>query len=128
MPKVDLTNYRGREHAFIKHYLLAKYLSRWGYKIGSKWDPLVFIDGFAGPWGARDEDFKDASFGIAVRSLNEAVDGLSKVNRNVHGVCIFVEKEPQPFIKLDAFAKKYSTERVRARAFKGRFIDKIPAN
>ena len=126
MPNLDLTNYRGgREHAFIKHYLLAKYLSRWGYKIGSKWDPLVFIDGFAGPWGAKDEDFTDASFGIAVRALNEAIEGLSKINRIVHGVCIFVEKEPQPFIKIDAFAKKQSTEAVRAIAFEGRFVDKI---
>ena len=45
MSKLDLTNYRGREHAYIKHYLLAKYLPRLWYKTGSKWDPLVFIDG-----------------------------------------------------------------------------------
>jgi hypothetical protein len=75
--------------------------------------------------GAKDEDFTDASFGIAVRALNEAIEGLSKINRSVHGVCIFVEKEPQPFIKLDAFAKKQSTEAVRAIAFEGRFVDKI---
>jgi len=125
MPKVDLTNYRGREHAYIKHYLLAKYLSRWGYKTGSKWDPLVFIDGFAGPWGSKDEEFTDASFGIAIRSLKEAVSGLTKVNRTVRAICIFVEKEPQPFAKLDAFARKHSTDSVRAVALQGRFIDKI---
>ena len=44
----------------------------------------------------------------------------------MRGVCVFVEKEPQPFAKLDAFAKKYSTELVRAVAFQGRFIEKIP--
>jgi hypothetical protein len=54
MPKVDLSNYEGREQAYVKHYLLEKYLSRWGYKTGSKWDPLVFVDGFAGPWGSKD--------------------------------------------------------------------------
>ena len=127
MPKLDLTNYREREHAYIKHYLLAKYLSRWGYKIGSKWDPLVFIDGFAGPWESKDEEFNDASFGIAIRALSEAVDGLSKVNRNVRGVCVFVEKEPQPFAKLDEFARTHSTETVRAIALQGRFIDQIQA-
>lgn len=94
MPKVDLINYPGREHAYIKHYLLAEYLSRWGYKIGSKWDPLVFIDGFAGPWGSQEAEFADTSFGIALRALNEAVNGLSKVNRKVRGVCVFVEKKP----------------------------------
>jgi len=129
MPKLDLTNYtgHGREHAYIKHYLLAKYLSRWGYKIGSKWDPLVFIDGFAGPWGSNDEEFNDASFGIAIRALGEAIDGLSKINRNVRGVCVFVEKEPQPFAKLAEFARTHSTETVRAVALQGRFVDTIPA-
>jgi three-Cys-motif partner protein len=125
MPKLDRTNYQGREHAYIKHYLLAEYLSRWGYKIGSKWDPLVFIDGFAGPWGSSDKEFTDASFGIALRALNEAVAGLSRINRTIHGACIFVEKEPVPFVKLDAFAKKYSNDAVRAVALNGRFIDKI---
>lgn len=126
MPKLDLTNYRGREHAYIKHYLLAEYLPRWVYKTGSKWDPLVFIDGFAGPWGAKDEEFTDASFGIAIRALNEAIGGLSRINRHVRGLCIFVEKGPQPFAKLDAFAKKHSSDSVRAVAFNGRFVDKIP--
>lgn len=125
MPKVDLTNYRGREHAYIKHYLLAEYLPRWVYKTGSKWDPLVFIDGFAGPWGSKDEEFTDASFGIAIRALNEAISALATINRHVRGLCIFVEKEPQPFAKLDAFARKHSSESVRAVAFNGRFVDKI---
>jgi three-Cys-motif partner protein len=125
MPKVDLTNYRGREHAYIKHYLLSEYLPRWVYKTGSKWNPLVFIDGFAGPWGSKDEEFTDASFGIAIRALNEAIGGLSKINRSVRGLCIFVEKEPQPFAKLDAFARKHSSDSVRAVAFNGRFVDKI---
>lgn len=129
MPKVDLANYEGgREQAYVKHYLLEKYLSRWGYKIGSKWDPLVFIDGFAGPWGSKDEKFADASFGIGIRVLDEAIEGLWKLRqRSVRGVCVFVEKAPKPFAKLDEFAKAYSTDRVRAKAFRGRFVDNIEA-
>jgi three-Cys-motif partner protein len=103
MPKVDLSNYEGREQAYVKHRLLEEYLSRWAYKIGSSWDPLVFVDGFAGPWGAKDQEFADASFGIAIKALNEAVEGLfRKLHRTVRGVCVFVEKEPKPFAKLDA--------------------------
>ena len=100
MPKLTFSNYSGREHAYIKHYLLERYLSRWAYKIGSKWDPLVFIDGFAGPWGSKDAEFTDASFGIALRSLNEAVAALAHLGRITHGICIFVEKEPEPFARL----------------------------
>jgi len=120
MPKVNLTNYEGgREHTYIKHYLLEKYLSRWGYKIGSAWDPLVFVDGFAGPWGAKDEEFADASFGIAIKALNEAVEGLlKKRQRVVRGLCVFVEKAPKPFAKLDAFAQMHSTS-CSSQGFKG---------
>ncbi|MFZ0062046.1 MAG: three-Cys-motif partner protein TcmP [Pyrinomonadaceae bacterium] len=129
MPKVDFSHYEGgREHTYVKHYLLEKYLSRWGYKIGSTWDTLVFIDGFAGPWGAKDQEFADASFGIAIKALNDAVDGLLKLRqRSVLGVCVFVEKAPQPFKKLDEFAKSHSTNRVLAMAFKGRFVENIRA-
>lgn len=56
MAKVDIASYTGREQAYIKHYLLEEYLSSWSYKIGSKWDSLIYIDGFAGPWGATDEN------------------------------------------------------------------------
>lgn len=125
MPKLTFSNYEGREHAYIKHYLLAQYLSRWGYKIGSRWDPLVFIDGFAGPWGAKDEEFTDASFGIAIRAMNEAVGVLATLQRTIHGVCIFVEKESKPFARLEAFARKHSSESVRAIALRGRFIDRV---
>jgi three-Cys-motif partner protein len=126
MPKLDLTNYEGHEHEYVKHYLLKEYLSKWGYKIGSAWNPLVFIDGFAGPWKSKDKEFADASFGIAIKALNDAVDGLWKMRqRTVRGVCVFVEKAPKAFAKLDAFAKDHSTDRVWAKALKGRFVKNI---
>lgn len=129
MPNIDLKNYEGgREQAYVKHYLLKKYLSRWGYKIGSKWDTLVFVDGFAGPWGAKDREFSDASFGIALESLTEAVDGLLKErNISIRGVCIFVEKDKQAFAKLDAFSKRHSTDSVRSVALRGLFNENTQA-
>jgi three-Cys-motif partner protein len=126
MPKVDFSHYEGREQAYVKHYLLEEYLSAWGYKIGSSWTTLVFVDGFAGPWATKDEEFADASFGIAIKALNDAVDGLWKVrHRSVRGVCVFVEKARKPFAKLDSFAKNHSTDRVWAKALKGRFVENI---
>jgi three-Cys-motif partner protein len=128
MPKIDLTNYQGREQAFVKHCLLEKYLSQWGYIIGSSWDSLVFIDAFAGPWGAVDKEFMDASFGIATRALNDAVEGLWQARqRRVQGLCVFVEKKPSAFAKLNAFANSHSSERVHVKALKGRFIENLEA-
>jgi len=45
MPRVDLTNYIGREQAYIKHCLLEEYLPEWAYKVGRVWDELVYVDG-----------------------------------------------------------------------------------
>ena len=128
MPKVDLENYVGREQAYVKHTLLEKYLSRWAYKIGSSWDLLVFVDGFAGPWGSKDKEFSDASFSIALRVLTEAVEGLlNKRNITIRGACIFVETNSSAFVNLDAFAKAHTNDRVKAKALPGRFCENIPA-
>lgn len=129
MPRVDLANYvGGREQAYVKHCLLEKYLSRWAYKAGSVWDLLVFVDGFAGPWGSKDNQFADASFGIGVRVLQEAIEGLQRIgNRTVRGACIFVEKNQTAFLKLNAFAQSHSTSEVSAIALHGRFSENIQA-
>jgi three-Cys-motif partner protein len=129
MAKVDVSNYiDGREQVYVKHHLLERYLSRWAYKTGSRWDLLVFVDGFAGPWGTKDKEFTDASFGIGLRVLNEAIQGLRNVgNSSVRGACIFVEKNRAAFKRLDAFAHSESTPEVSAVALRGRFSQNIPA-
>src|SRR3989442_13950222 len=35
MPKVDLSLYKQREQAYVKHCLLEEYLPEWAYKVGS---------------------------------------------------------------------------------------------
>jgi three-Cys-motif partner protein len=130
MVELNRLNYEGgRERAYIKHYLLKEYLSRWGYIIGgSTWDSLVFVDGFAGPWGTKHEKFADASFAIAIGSLNDAIGGLFKTRgKTIKGLCIFVETKRQPFARLKEFATENSTDSVGAVALRGRFTDNIPA-
>ena len=129
MPRVDLSKYAGREQAYVKHCLLEDYLSKWSYIVGnSSWDSLVYVDGFVGPWGTSDENFEDASFGIAVRVLNNAVDGLWETHgKSVRGLCVFVEKKPDAFAQLEAFANSRTTDRVRAVAMQGRFVQNIAA-
>jgi three-Cys-motif partner protein len=128
MPKIEFSNYEGgREHAYVKHCLLENYLAQLVYRVGQKWDAIVYIDGFAGPWGAKDQSFADSSFGIAMRVLKDAVAGLKeKYGKTAHGLCIFVEKKPDAFAKLNAFAQSASIDSVRAIALRGRFIDKLP--
>jgi three-Cys-motif partner protein len=128
MPKIEFSHYEGgREQAYVKHCLLENYLAQLVYRVGQVWDAIVYVDGFAGPWGAQDNSFADSSFGIAMRVLKEAVAGLKeKYGKAAHGLCIFVEKKPDAFARLDGFAQSASTEDVRAIALRGRFIERLP--
>jgi three-Cys-motif partner protein len=126
MSKIDVAAYAGREQAYVKHYLLQNYLSEWGFKVGSAWDSLAYVDGFAGPWGSTDKGFADSSFGIATRVLNQAVKELQNArNKKVRGLCVFVEKKPDAFAKLEGYAKSASNENVKTIAFKGRFVENL---
>src|SRR5690349_17869333 len=78
MPKADLSSYKGREQAYVKHCLLEKYLPPLVYKVGSKWGSFVYIEGFSGPWKTTQPDYADSSFGVAVDTLRQAQKGLNK--------------------------------------------------
>src|SRR5690242_14691805 len=91
MPKVDLTNYTGREQAYIKHRLLEEYLPQWAYKVGSAWDQLVYVDGFAGPWQTKSTDYQDTSFGIATQLLRQCQTGIRQTRgRDLQIDCILI--------------------------------------
>lgn len=127
MSRVDLAKYAGREQAYVKHYLLEEYLSTWGYKVGNSWDSLVYVDGFAGPWGSTDVAFADSSFAIATRVLKQVIGGLRDgQNFNARGLCVFVEKDPSAFTKLREYVNSVSGAYVRAVALEGSFVENIP--
>ncbi len=107
--------------------MLQNYLTELVYRVGRVWDAIVYIDGFAGPWGSKDSRFADASFGIAMQVLKEAIAGLrERYGKLARGLCIFVEKNPKAYGQLEKFAGTASTEHVKAKALRGRFIEKLP--
>ena len=125
MPKAALSNYAGREQAFVKHFLLEKYLAPLAYKVGSAWDSIVYVDGFAGPWGVTDANFADSSFAIAIETLESAQAGLRDKLRDIHMEAILVEKEKDAFEKLKSYADANTTPSFPIEALKGDFIDKL---
>lgn len=127
MASLDLALYAGREQAYVKHYLLEKYLVEWGYKVGSEWDGLIYVDGFAGPWGVRDPNCADSSFGIATDTLRSVKVGLSDRGRALATRSILVEKSPKAFKELDDFAEAQRQAGEDVRALQGEFAANIPA-
>lgn len=125
MPKVNLTNYKDREQAYIKHYLLEEYLPDWAYKVGRVWNELVYVDGFAGPWQSTHADFADTSFGIAINTLHQCQTGLRGRGRELKIESILVDQDKTASSELKRFAESQSRPGFGVNALHGKFIDTI---
>jgi three-Cys-motif partner protein len=127
MPKVDLSNYEGREQAYVKHSLLEVYLPELAYRVGKKWDVLAYVDGFAGPWKTHDPDHADSSFSIAIEALRRSQAGLSKGHgRELRIECILVEQDKEAFVELERFALNEASPDFDVHALQGEFAKQIP--
>ena len=124
----DLEHYRGREQGYIKHALIEKYLERFTIKIGSKWDRIIFVDAFAGPWEAQCSNLSDTSFGVALDRLETGLRVLSeKHRRKIHIAACLIEKDPTAFERLESFVKNRSAKGVEVRCLHGAFEDQALA-
>lgn len=126
MPKVDFADYSNREQAYVKHRLLAEYLSPLAYKVGSTWDSIAYIDAFSGPWQTSRGDYGDSSFAIAIETLREAQKGLRERGKKLRIDCFLVEENKEAFAELQAFAAKQNSDNFAVHALCGAFIDQLP--
>lgn len=114
----------GREHAAIKHFFLRHYLEALCFKTlqspRQKQPVFSYIDGFTGPWGARDTEYQDTSFGVALDVLKRVKERLP----NVIIKAVFCEARRKAFKELSAFLDENSGG-IDTRCFYGRFEDHI---
>jgi len=103
----DLTKYAGREQAYVKHYFLANYLERLVHKTASKFDEVVYVDGFSGPWQSSGESFEDTSFGIALSALRQARASWLGIGRKVRMSAHLVEKSAAAYSRLKEVSARY---------------------
>jgi three-Cys-motif partner protein len=97
--------YTEREQSGIKHFVLRHYLEAAVRIIGS-WSDFSFVDCCAGPWESRSPEYDDTSFGIAIRVLKESRASLRGQARNPRFRALLIEKEPEPYKELAAFANR----------------------
>lgn len=105
MPSIE--RYRGREQAYVKHYFLASYLERLVHKVASRYDQIVYIDGFSGPWQSESEEYDDTSLGIALRALRSAKASWGAQGRDVAMKAVLVEKSSKPHAALTSLQPLY---------------------
>ncbi len=120
----ELDLYRGREQAYVKHFLLSEYLETWGHKVGSHWTELAYVDGFSGPWQNIGERFEDTSFGIALGALTRARATWTGRGKPRRISAYLAEKNPVAYQNLQT-AKALFPE-VEIKTYLGSFIDQAP--
>jgi three-Cys-motif partner protein len=117
--------YEGRPQTYVKHVALRRYLQRFALIVGSRWETLIYVDCFSGPWMCAAEDFSDSSFAIAIEQLTMARDYHKERSRTISLRCFFVEKDPANYRQLEGFIRTRSGVQIEAR--NSAFEDAIPA-
>jgi three-Cys-motif partner protein len=113
MSEQDL--YIGREQTRIKHFILREYLERFAHIVGTFADSITYVDCFSGPWNVRSEDLKDSSFAIALEMLRKAKTTLAGRGRAFNIRCMFLEKQPTAYARLEEFARQASDAEIQTR-------------
>jgi three-Cys-motif partner protein len=120
--------YQGRVQSWLKHRVLEEYLLVWGHKLGSLARRgrvrLCYVDGFAGPWQAKDDELSDTSIAISLDALEKAANTWREKGHSVDVFAYFVEKDQQAFGRLKRFLDDRSGL-VRAQCFNGEFKDHV---
>lgn len=123
---LDPTFYHDREQSGVKHFLLEEYLEKLAYHIlmgGSR--DFVYVDGFSGPWNAKDKDFRDTSFGTAITTLSAIKkDVEDKCGQRKSVKCVFVERDPKAFEEMSSAVKRIKGE-LDVLPIKGEFQDVV---
>jgi three-Cys-motif partner protein len=117
---VAIQDYQGREQAYVKHVFLERYLERLVHKTASRYDQIVYIDGFAGPWQSANEQFQDTSFGIALNALRQAKATWKATGRAVKMSAYLVEQDPSAYAKLRTIQARYPD--IEVKTYEGDFL------
>jgi len=103
----DKTAYEGREQAFVKHYLLETYLERLFHITAKRFDQIVYVDGYSGPWQSQGQSLEDTSFGIALSALRKAKAFWGTQNKAVEVHAHLVEKSLSAYRVLETIKPKF---------------------
>lgn len=104
---VDIVNYEGREQAFIKHFFFKNYIETLFFRVAMKFDEIVYIDGFSGPWQNNDDKFQDTSFGIALNAMRMVKAHYKAKGREIKFTAHLVEKASEAYNELSKIPAKY---------------------
>lgn len=117
--------YIGKEQAYIKHTILKTYLQRLFMIVGRKKEEVInYVDCFAGPWQAGDEDLADTSIGVSIEQMISCQQSLRDTfSRNIRFRALYIEKDPKAFIHLQEFLSQKSYPDIEIDCLNGDYTD-----
>ena len=121
----DKADYENREQAWVKHWLLEKYLERLILKVGTRWNRFIYVDAFAGPWGSTSNDLSDTSFSRALHVLKKCQEKILSSGRMLPMQAIFLEKNKSSAKRLIEYSSNKSTDKLHVIARHADFLDEI---
>jgi three-Cys-motif partner protein len=121
--------YDGREQAFIKHELLKGYMEKLFFIVGGAARKvgrieLQYVDCFAGPWGDDSDDLKSTSIAISLHTLDVVRQKLGRNGVSATIRALYIEKEPGPFARLQAYLTDNTPSNIHSEAWNGDFVAK----
>lgn len=120
--------YEGREQALVKHALLTSYLEKLVLIIGMSAKKagrveICYVDCFAGPWGAPNDDLEGTSISLSLKTLAACKQKLATLGVDATMRALFVEKDKGAFDRLSTFLGSKAPPTVSQACLQGDFVD-----
>jgi three-Cys-motif partner protein len=120
--------YEGREQALVKHALLKSYLEKLVLIIGmsakkARHVEICFVDCFAGPWGAPNDDLEGTSISLSLKTLAACKEKLAALGVDATMRALYVEKDHGAFDRLSKFLGSKAPPSVDHACLHGDFVD-----
>ena len=120
--------YEGREQALVKHALLKSYLEKLVLIVGmaarkARRVEICFVDCFAGPWGAPDDDLEGTSISLSLKTLAACKEKLATLGVDATMRALYVEKDKGAFDRLSKFLGAKAPPSVAHACLRGDFVD-----
>ncbi len=122
---MSTANYTGKEAASIKYELLRAYLEPLFMIIGQREPRIGYVGCSYGPWQkGRQDPGEPVSVAVSLAVMEKCHNELSeKFRKNVQFRGLFIERDKEPFGRLESFLKSESWNGVEAHCLRGDFCD-----
>lgn len=119
------SDYASREQAWVKHWMLQRYLEQLIMKVGRRWKRFVYIDGYAGPWKSQSQDLSDTSFGSAIAVMRRCQQKLASQGLVLPMHAVFFEKHRLRAARLQQYARDHAAPGLTIEAHCADFIEHV---